>query len=231
MAADLLLVGTRGTSVGSAANVSTGPGAVTAADALVLGVSHDPGVTVSSVVISGSGSDSFGAAKAALQGQGKLAVYVLNNATGGASVSVTVNFSGAGFATAHLLKGTGVAVSAYDAASLASSAADAATPWTLASGTPAQANNIWAAFLEQNGGSSGAYASSNFTLLSSEPDVSSFWTSGAFKLYSTSGASVTPSCTRTGSSNVASAMVVLALKETGGAPAVTARPLLLRGVG
>lgn len=209
MAADASLVGFGKTATNT---VTTAAGAVSAGDTLVLIVSFDPGVTVSSTSTSGTGSDAFGAAKVSATGLGKIAAYVIENATGGGSVTATVNFSGSAFPSAHLLKCTGVATSSYDATSLGS-ASDATSPYTVTSGTFAQANNIVIAAVESNWGTNGAYNSSNFTIVSSESDVTNQWTSGVGKFYHTATTAVTPSFTRTNDVGGASRVIVLGFKE------------------
>lgn len=228
MAADASLVGFNKSATNT---VTTAAGAVSAGDTLVLIVAFDPATTVSSVSITGSGSDTFGAAKVSATGLGKIAAYVCENATGGASVTATANFSAAAFPTAHLIKCTGVATSSYDSASLGS-ALDATSPYTVTSGTFAQANNVVIAALETNWGTTGAYASSNFTLLSSEPDVANFWTSAVGKLVVTATTAVTPSFTRTNDAGGNSRVIVFGIKESvGGGGAANQRALLILGVG
>lgn len=213
MAADASLVGFAHSTSNT---VTTSSGSVSAGDTLVLIVSFDPGVTISSVSISGSGSDTFGTVKSSGTGLGKLAAYVCENVTGGATVSATVNFSGTAYPSAHLIKCTGVASSSYDSGSLAAGN-DGSSPYTVTSGAFAQANNIVIAACETNYGTSGAYASSNFTILSSESDVTNYWTSGVAKLYVTSTSAVTPSFTRSGDVSGNSRVLVLGIKEfTGG---------------
>lgn len=222
MAADAVLVGARGVSAGS--SVSTTAGSVSAGDTIIVVTSFDSTRTISSIPLSGSGADTLTLLGSVITGTGKLAVYLKQNATGGASVSVTANFSGTAAPVIHMLKATGVAAASLDASSTVQNATDTTTPWTITSNAFAQANNIVIACIEQNTGTaSGAYASSNFTVVSSEPDLNTYWTSAVGKLYVTSTSAVTPSWTHTNSTNAAAGQIVFALKEAGAsAPTLSA---------
>jgi len=171
MTVDASIVGAHGTTSGNSA--ATTAGATSTGDTLVAVASFDPSTTINSVADTAGNSN--GAAKASLQGGAKLAIYVKENATGHASNVLTIGFSGNAFASIHFIKITGAATSSYDGSSLASGT-DGTSPYTITSGAFAQANNVVLAIAELNTGGNGNYTSSNFTLLSQETDVGSFWT-------------------------------------------------------
>ncbi len=210
MAVDASIVGTTATNAGAA--VTTGAGAVSAGDTLIFCFAYDPGRTIVSATLTGSGSDTLTQIANLTAGTGRLAVYRKENATGGASVTATATLSGAAFPSATLIKCTGAAAASYDAASLATGT-DSATPFTLASNTFAQANNVVIACVAQNSGPTGNYASSNFTILGSTGDTDNFWTHAIAKLVVSATTAVTPSFTRTNSTNTATSLAVFGVKE------------------
>ena len=222
MPVDASIVGTTGTNTG--ASVTTGAGAVTAGDTLVFCFCYDPSRTISSATLSGSGSDTLTQIANLTTGNGRLAVYVKENATGGASVTATATLSGAAFPTATLIKCTGAATASYDSASLVTGT-DSATPYTITSGTFAQANNVVIACIAQNTGPTGNYASSNFTIIGGTGDVDNFWTHSIAKLVVSATTAVTPSFTRTNSTNSASNMVVFGVKEAAAGGGFIVNPL------
>lgn len=203
---DAALVGARGTS--SSNTASTTGGAVTAGDTLVAIVSYDPATTITS--ISDTAGNSYGTAVANITtGTGRLAAYVVQNALGHASNVLTVNFSGTAFPTVHLVRVFGGGTAPYD---LVVTAADSATPFEVTTGVMQKCDSVVVAAAEINNGSDGAYASAVMDLLSSEPGVASFWTSGVFKKTVRNNAAFTASVTRTGSSNAASGVLALVFK-------------------
>lgn len=217
MAIDATLVGARGTSSGS--SVSTTAGSTTTGDTLVAVVSYDPGTTISS--ISDTAGNTYTLVVNETTGFAKLAMYRCENCTGHASNVLTVNFSGTAFPVAHLVKITDAATSSYDGPSLANTAA-AANPITVTSGTFAQADTCVIACAEMNrSGSTGAYSSSNFTVLSAEDDAASFWTSVVGKLVVASTSAVTPSFSKASESGSGTkGIIVVGFKQAaaGGGP-------------
>lgn len=225
MAVDAVLVGARGTSASN--TVSTTAGSVTTGDALVAIVSYDPGVTISS--ISDTAGNTYTLRQANTGGFAHMSVYSVDNATGHANNVLTVNFSGTAFPVAHLIKVTDAATACYDSGSLASGS-PTTIPWTLTSGTLAQADSVVITCTEANrNGGTGAYAiGGSWTLLSEEPDVNNFWTSAVAKLVVASTSAVTPSWSKTGegTSGVSRSIIVAAFRENlgGGAPVPYVEP-------
>lgn len=219
MAADAALVGS-GQSTSN--TFTTAAGSVTSGNTLVFAFAYDPGVSISSV--SCSTGETLTQIANRTNGTGRLAVYIKENSSGGASVTATANFSGSAAASGSLIKCTGVNAAGYDSASLASGT-DSASPYTVTSNAFANAGNVVIGVIEQNSGSSGAYASSNFTMLGSQSDVATYWTHGIAKLVVSSTSAVTPSFTRSGSSSGTSALVVFGISDSaigGGAPTLSA---------
>lgn len=172
------LIGTRGTSATSAVSTVAGTSVGGAGKYGYLVVSFDAAVTISSVV--DSKGNTFTLVGAVLTGAGKLARYICADWVGGATHSVTVNFSAAAFATAHLVEVTDT--NGLDAAASGSSVTSSSTPWTVASNALKQFPALAMSGIELNTGSPGAYSSANLTILSSEPDVANFWTSAVGSL-------------------------------------------------
>lgn len=212
MAVDASLVGSGHSTT---ASFTTSAGAVSAGDTLIFCFAYDPGTTISSVSLTGSGSDTLTQIANLTAGTGRLAVYRKENATGGASVTATANFSGSPFPSGSLIKCTGAATASYDSASLATGT-DGTSPYTITSGTFAQADNVVIACIEQNSGTSGAYASSNFTVLGSETDISNYWLHCIAKLVVSATTAVTPSFTRTNGTNTTSSLAVFGIKAAAG---------------
>jgi hypothetical protein len=197
MACDAALVGARGTSSGSSVTTTAGTTSASGSSFALL-VSWD-----GTVSISGTITDSKGNTYTAVgtpQGDwtrtwGVSQWFYCQGGTGGTSHSVTVNFTGTAFPTAHLIEVTSAnGAPVYDSAAFAQTQ-DAASPWTVTSGTLTNATSVLLSGCGANRGADGAYSSSNFTVLSQEPAVSSFWTSGAAKLVVSATTAVVPSWT------------------------------------
>lgn len=212
--ADAVLVN-RGVSTGS--TCSTAAGSVSAGDTIIGVVSFDSAVTITVNTLSGSGANNFGAATAAVTtaSEGKISLFVVQNATGGASVTWSLTFSGTAFPVCHLIKLTGVDAASLDAASLVTSTTDNASPWTVTSNAFAQANNVVIAGIVQGCGSDGTWASSNFTVVSGEGSLT-YWPSAVGKLVVSSTSAVTPSWTHTGSTSCVAPQFVIGFKEAAG---------------
>lgn len=221
MAIGVALVG-RGTSGGS--SVATAGGSVTTGDTLVAIVSFDPGTTISS--ITDTAGNTYGAAKFALNAggaRGRLSAYVCENATGHASNVLTVNFSGSAFPVAHLVKITGAAAASYDSTATATNTTDTLSPYQVTSGSLAQAASALLCCAEINQtGATGAYSTSDFTLLSNENDASSFWSSMVGYSIVASTSAVTASMLKAGCAADNCSLGIMAFKEaTAGGGAIT----------
>lgn len=218
MAVNAVLVGTRGTSGSN--TVSTGAGTTQATGStFLICTSFDPGVTDNTPT--DSKSNTYTRIGTAQTGNAKVTMYKCENGTGGASHSATHTFSGSAFPTCHLIEITGALAASFD--QTAQGIDGSGSPWTLTSPTLSQANEVVVAMVESNGsgGANGDYSSSNFTILSSEPDFSNFWTSGVAKLVVAATTAVTPSFTRANENTSATCGLILATFKEGAAAAAT----------
>lgn len=217
MAINAALVGTLGTSASN--TVTTGSGTSTGGSGNIgyLSVSFDPGVSISTVT--DSKSNTWTLIGSVLNGGSKLARYKCENWTGGASHTATVTFSGTAYPTLHLIEITGAATSSpQDTAASATSVSSSSSPWTVTSGALAQAASVCISGIEINTGSPSSYTSTNFTVLSEEPDVNNYWTSAIGKLVVAATTAVTPSWANSlRSQPQASARYVDVFKEASGA--------------
>jgi hypothetical protein len=222
MAIAATLIGTRGTS--SSNTVTTGSGTSTGGSGNhgVLCLSWQTSSTISGT-ITDSKSNTFtaiGSAQSDGNG-GSLQFFIAENWVGGTSHTVTVNFSAAAFPTAHLIEVTGATSSTPQDINGAGS--DASSPWTITTGTFAQAVECVLSAVAENTGGVGSYASSTDTVLSEEPDTGNYYTSGVGYRITSSTSAITPSWTNAGRSGNA-AIIYLALKEGSGdttAPTLT----------
>ena len=206
MAIDAVLIGTRNQN--ATATVTTGAGTTTAGTPKLVCFAYDAGVTVSSVTSSAGGTYSL-VLEVNAAGS-KKAIYLCENAPGGASNTFTVNFSAAAFATVHAIEITGS--SANPAKDVSVSASDASSPWTITSGTLGSADQVIITLIGTDGGSGATYSSSNTTILSQEPDGGNYWTSAVSKLVVSATTSVTPSFTA--AAGTSSGLVLVSFKET-----------------
>ena len=226
MACEAVLVGARGTSSGSSVSTTAGTTAASGSS-FALFVSWDGGQTISGT-ITDSKSNTY-TAVGSPQGDwtstwGQHQWFYCEDGVGGTSHSVTVNFSGSAFPTIHLLEITsdnGAPI--YDSAAYATTR-DGASPYTVTSGTLTEATSVVLAGCGANRGADGAYSSSNFTILSQEPAVSSFWTSGVAKLVVAATTAQTPSFTVLNRNEDAAVIAISFYEPTGGdttAPTLT----------
>lgn len=223
MACDAVLVGARGTSSGSSVTTTAGTTA-TSGSSFALLVSWDETVSISGT-ITDSKSNVY-TAVGTPQGDwtstwGTSQWFYCENGTGGTSHSVTVNFTGTAFPTAHLIEVTSAnGAPVFDTAADAQ-VQDAASPYTVTSGTLTNATSVVLSGCGANRGADGAYSSSNFTVLSQEPAVSSFWTSGAAKLVVSATTAVTPSWTVLNRSETAGVTVIAFYEPAAGSSSIT----------
>lgn len=229
MAINAALIGARGTSSGSSATTTAGTSTGGSGSIFLIFCSFDPSTTVSTVA--DSKSNTYSALGAQVTGQGRIRAYKCEGGTGGSSHTATVTFSGTAYPTVHLIEVTGAATSSPQDVYVTSNS-DSTTPWTLASGTLAQAAEVLLYMLEQNSGTSGNYSVSGGigSMLSQEPDVDNLWTSAVSKYVSSATTSQTQSWTRTNSANAASAQLVVSFKEAAAAGLVV-NPFRGRGGG
>lgn len=221
MAITVVQIGTRG--VGGADTVQTGSGTSTGGSGnhgLFL-TSFDPGVTPpASVTDSKTNVLNLVGTTLSDANHGKIAAYLKENWSGGASHNSGVcTFSGNAFAVGFLLEILGAATSS----SLdkdTNDTTDATMPVDVASGTLAQANEavICIAACNVYGGVGAGYSSTNLTILDSEPDVSSYWTSGVGYVITAATTTVTYDMRRASPATTGGGIIrLLSFKEaTGG---------------
>ena len=210
------LIGARGTS--TTATVVTTAGASTggAKSTGHVTISFDPGTTITSVT--DNKSNTWVLIGSVVTGGGKLARYKCEGMTGGASHAVTVVFSAAAFAVCHFVEiiGSGGAITHDAAASVSTTNTQSAVgaTYTITSNALAQANSLVICGAELNGGgTAGAYGFTPQTLLSQEPDVTSFWTSGIGSQNVAATTAVTANITRASSGGSTSVVFVDAFNE------------------
>lgn len=223
MACDAALVGARGTSSGSSVTTTAGTTSGSGSSFALL-VSWDGTVSISGTITDSKGNTytAVGTPQADWTSTwGVSQWFYCQGGTGGTSHSVTVNFTGTAFPTAHLIEVTSAnGAPVYDSAAFAQTQ-DAANPWTVTSGTLTNATSVLLSGCGANRGADGAYSSSNFTVLSQEPAVSSFWTSGAAKLVVSSTSAVTPSWTVLNRSETAGVTVIAFYEPAAGSSSIT----------
>lgn len=212
MAIGRALIGARGTSSGSSVTTTSGTSTGGSGNHGIIFVSFDASTSVSTVSDSKSNTyTQLGSTQTSADGT-KLAIYYCLNWTGGTTHTATVTFSGSAYPVLHLVEVTGAATSSpFDVDVTGTS-----HPFSIASGTLSQAAEVVFIFGAQNssGNDSENYTSSSSTILSQEPALSSFWTSGV-------AASITSATTtanyqlQKNSSSVTAAARVISVKEAG----------------
>lgn len=221
MAISFHLIGTRG--VGGGSTVITGAGTSVGGSGNhgFLVVSFDPGVNPPATVTDSKLNVlALVGTTVSDASHGKLAAYLKENWNGGASHdSGTVTFSGTAYAVAHLVEVRGAATSGSLEKDVNGSAAS--MPVSVASGVLLQAAEAILAIAACNVYSTnGDYSSTNLTVISSEPDVGSYWTSGVGGVVVASTASVTYDMRRANPATTGGGVIRLfSFKEaTGGGP-------------
>lgn len=164
----------------------------------VLFVSYDPGVTITSIPADSKGNTGYVLQWLITVGRARIACYLFENWAGGSGHTVTINFSGDSFAVAHLCEARDVASSSSvdlvvtsAVAGVANTPAVGTSRFQQTTGAFAAAGELVFFFLEANTGNPGAYSSPDLTMLSSEPDVNTYWTSGVGKMVTSSTSAVT----------------------------------------
>lgn len=191
------LIGTRGAT--STNTASTGGGVSIGGAGAIGYIVICTGTSVSITSVADNKGNTFAQIGAVQTGNGKIYRYKCENWVGGTGHTATVNLSAADAPTIHLVEITGAMTSSpEDATASRQLATSMASPYTITSGTLAQAASICLAGIEVNSGSNGDYASSNFTVLSQEPDVATYWTSAVAALVVNATTAVTPSWTVAG---------------------------------
>lgn len=235
MALTASLIG-RGTTGGNSITTAGGTSAGTATFACLVSYDATAGAITTATDNKGNTYTAVGTAQADGNG-GLLRWYVCENGTGGAGHTFTFTTASNNFGVAHLLQ---VASDAGGIPRLDINVQGQDTvgqPWdTVATGTLGYANEVILGAVACNVGGTAAYASSNMTVLSSEGDTSSFWTSGVAALNQAGTGTFTPSFTKTdagGGSTAGLSHITLREETSGNASAsgvtVTAAASLITG--
>jgi hypothetical protein len=214
MAIGVSLIGTRGVGgspIATVAGTSTGG---TGNHGLLL-MSYDPSSSVSGTITDSKGN-TFSLQGSVLTNFGRQVAYTALNWTGGASHNVSVAFTGTPAGVAHLLEVTGAeSVSPID---IDTSATDTARPVQITHTTLSQSNELIIVFCEDNDlAGTLDYTSPDLTgVLSSEPDVSLYWTSGVGYKIVSSTAGATYQLQRQAAGSSSSIIRLLSFKESAG---------------
>lgn len=186
-------------------------------------VSFDATTTISTV------SDSKGNTWSLLgavttQGGAKVAVYYALNWAGGTSHTGSMTFSASAFPTLHMLEVTGAATTSPFNVDITE--IETATPFSITSGALAQAAELIIMIGEQNaaGNDADQYTSTALTILSSEPALTSFWTSGIATGIVASTSSANYDITKGTPTTVAGLSRLITVKEAGAAPTINTQP-------
>lgn len=217
MAISYALIGTRGTSSGSSVSTGGGTSLGGSKNHGVMFVSFDATTTISTVgdTIGGAASGNTWSQVGSVLTSGdgsKLAAYRCYNWNGGASHVGTVTFSGNAFPVLHMVEVRDSETSA--AIDVLIQNAAAAHPFSVASGALAQANEVVFIFGEQNisGNDTENYTSSTSTIVSQEPALSTYWTSGVAASIVASTATANYNLQK-GASNLTCAVMLISFKE------------------
>jgi hypothetical protein len=191
MAIAATLVGARGTGGGNTATTTAG---TTSGSGSTFVVCASWDQTASAPTVSDSKGNTYtaqGTPQSDVLGA-YIQIWVCQNGTGGASHTATFSTTGASYPTVHLIEVTGAEAASLDKIAQGS---DSSPPFTVTSPTLSQADEVVVCICADNT-TSGAYASSNFTIISSETDIANYWTSAVGVLVVAATTAVTPSFTR-----------------------------------
>lgn len=208
-----------GTSSGS--SVTTAGASSTSGARFAIAAAWDAGQTASTYVDSkGNTYTPIGSAQA--DGNGGLVQWFYSpGGSSGAGHTATMTFSGSAFPSISHYEGVDSSSTTHSGS--AQGQDSGGQPFVLTSGTMPSGNWAALALCSNNTGSDGAYSANastpTFTLLHSEGTVSSFWTHGVSWTSSSGTGAVTPSFNRSGTAGGTSALAILVIEESVGAPA------------
>lgn len=193
MALTATLVGTRGTTGGNSATTGGGTTA-TSGSTFAAYVSYDASAGTINTSGDNKGNTFTGVGTAQSDGSGGLLRwYVCENGAGGTGHTFTFATANNHYGTVHLFEITSDNGS-IPTLDLTVQGTDSTQPWdNLATGVLNDANEVILSGVGGNTGGTGSYTSGNGTLLSEEPDASSYWTSAVARHIVTSSASYSPS--------------------------------------
>lgn len=198
MAIDATLVGTKGSANGT---LTTGGGATTTGSTFVIALNYDAGATLSTALsaLDNKGNTYVQIGSTQSVSGAKRALYYCANGAGGSGHVASAAFSASSFGTIYLAEITGAEAAPLD---VNTAGTDATSPFTLASGTLAQADELILALVGNGEGANPmGYASSNMTELGQEGNGAAFWSSAFFKAAVASTTSFVASFTSNGGNN------------------------------
>ena len=226
MALTAALVGSRGTTGGTSITTTAGTSASSATFLALVSYDATAGTITTAGDNKGNSYTPIGTAQSDTAG-GLLRWYVCENGTGGSSHTFTFTTSSNNYGVAHLFQITSDAGGIARLDINVQGQDTVGQPWdAVATGTLNYADEVILAAVacNSNGGSSAAYTSSNTTILSSEGDCASFWTSGVGALNQSATTSFTPAFSKSdaGGSSQAGMSHVTFREEAGSGSAISA---------
>lgn len=191
MTLSVSLVGSRGVTGGNSVTTTAGTSSSSATFACLVSYDQGAGTITAAGDNKGNTYTAIGTPQADGLG-GLMRWYVCEGGVGGAGHTFTFTTSNACYAVAHLIQITGTTGGAVRDKNVQGQDT-VGQPWdTVATGTLGFSNEVILAACAGQGGVSD-YTSSNTTILSSEGDTSSYWTSGVGATSQAGTASFTPS--------------------------------------
>ena len=185
------LVGSRGVTGGNSVTTTAGTSSSSATFACLVSYDQGAGTITAAGDNKGNTYTAIGTPQADGIG-GLLRWYVCEGGVGGAGHTFTFTTSNACYAVAHLIQITGTTGTAVRDKNVQGQDT-AGQPWdAVATGTLGFSNEVILAACAGQGGAAN-YTSTNTTILSSEGDTSSYWTSGVGWTTQAGTASFTPS--------------------------------------
>lgn len=202
-------------SVGTGGTTTPGITTVTG-DTLVVQV-DDPNTSITVEDNKGNTFTENGSSQEATPNINRIRHFRCENANGGASHTVTVKWtSGSGDPSIFFLALSGCATSSYDSGSLAN-ATDGSSPFTVTSGTLAQADSIVIGGICSGETSHTSYSnSSGFTREQEETNDGSFWPGAIFSKVVSATTGVALSVTNSGAANTALKIAAYKAAAAGG---------------
>lgn len=221
MAIAAALVGARG--VGASTTATTTAGTTTASGStFVICASFDAGYGSITVCNDNKSNVYTAQGTPVSDGAGGLVqLFVCQNGAGGSSHTATFTTNNASYMVVHLIEITGAETASLDKIA---QQYDTSSPFEATSATLSQADELVLSICGANNGSSTSYASSNSTILSSETNVSSYWTSAVGYYIVAATTAVTPSWTRSSHSQGGLALATFKQSSGGGGGATRGMP-------
>lgn len=207
--ADFGIIDVNNTSSGTSAATTSGVG-----DVLEVSIADNN----SAAVVSDNKSNTWtqiGTDLAAGVVTGQKWYAVVASGKSGSGHTITVTFTGVGNSTPIWRRISGAAASPLDS-SASAQGTDSTSPFTVTSGTLAQANNYVSADIFCDGAAGGYTAGGGFTKFQEQTNDALYWTQAAGDLTTSATTAVTPSWTVSGSIGGGAGLFVTVWKEAAG---------------